>query len=193
MIRLQRIAEHFPDHAIDVVSGIRPAARSGSRHRSGDALDIHVDGVEDLAVAEYARGFAATGVGYYPNSTFVHIDVRDEAFSWVDRSRPGEKPEYGAWPEPVKTETVAETETGTETETVAGTETETVAGTETETVAGTETETVAETETETETVSDSAIADPELAALADRALVVMNDVFSTNGAPGSVPAEPPAL
>jgi hypothetical protein len=39
-----------------------------------------------------------TGVGYYPNSTFVHVDVRPDAAYWVDRSGPGEPPDYGPWP-----------------------------------------------------------------------------------------------
>ncbi|MEZ4248989.1 MAG: hypothetical protein R3B99_12185 [Polyangiales bacterium] len=37
------------------------------------------------------RGF---GVGYYPNSSFVHFDVRRRSAYWVDRSGPGEAPEY---------------------------------------------------------------------------------------------------
>jgi hypothetical protein len=34
------------------------------------------------------------GVGYYPNSSFVHVDVRSQNTQWVDRSSPGERPEY---------------------------------------------------------------------------------------------------
>lgn len=98
LLRLQRIAARFPGRTINVVSGYRPKARSGSRHRSGDALDIHVDGVEDLALAEFARTLEGTGVGYYPNSTFVHIDVRGDSTYWVDRSEPGQPPDYGPWP-----------------------------------------------------------------------------------------------
>jgi len=34
------------------------------------------------------------GVGYYPNSTFVHLDVRSLPTYWVDYSKPGEPPRY---------------------------------------------------------------------------------------------------
>jgi hypothetical protein len=33
-------------------------------------------------------------VGYYPNSTFVHLDVRDTPATWIDYSKPGEPPRY---------------------------------------------------------------------------------------------------
>jgi len=45
-----------------------------------------------------------TGCGYYPNSSFVHMDVRDPEtghVAWIDASGPGETPRYVAqWPEP---------------------------------------------------------------------------------------------
>ena len=190
LVRLQRIAEHFPDHEIDVVSGIRPGARSGSRHRSGDALDIHVDGVEDFAVAELARGFAGTGVGFYPNSTFVHIDVRDEAFSWVDRSRPGEKPEYAVWPE---AKPAAAADSGPDA--VSGSDS--ASGADSVSDSGSESDPDPESVSDSESVSAPVAApapspaDPELAALAERALLVMSDALDTNAAPASVPASPP--
>ncbi|HEY2513991.1 MAG TPA: hypothetical protein VGI39_24155, partial [Polyangiaceae bacterium] len=34
--------------------------------------------------------------GYYPNSTFVHMDVREKSAFWIDFSRPGEPPRYNA-------------------------------------------------------------------------------------------------
>jgi hypothetical protein len=94
--RLQRIADRFPGHAIEIVSGYRPRARPGSRHHSGDALDLRVDGVDNAELSAFARTLPATGVGYYPNSTFVHVDARAASFYWVDRSRPGERPQYAA-------------------------------------------------------------------------------------------------
>jgi hypothetical protein len=92
--RLQQIADHYPGHAIEIVSGYRPTARVGSRHRSGDALDLRLDGVDGAELSAFVRGLAATGVGYYPNSGFVHVDVRTEAFYWVDNSGPGQAPRY---------------------------------------------------------------------------------------------------
>ena len=99
LVRLQAVAARFPDATLEIVSGYRPTARSGSRHRVGRALDIRVVGVDRREVAEHARGFAETGVGYYPNSTFTHIDVRDTSHHWVDLSGPGERPRYVPWEE----------------------------------------------------------------------------------------------
>jgi hypothetical protein len=38
------------------------------------------------------------GVGYYPNSTHIHLDVRDKTTYWVDYSFPGERPHYAYEP-----------------------------------------------------------------------------------------------
>jgi hypothetical protein len=94
LVRLQRLASRFPDRAIEIVSGYRTRARIGSRHRSGDALDVRIEGVDNEELSVFARTLEATGVGYYPNSTFVHVDVRAASAYWVDRSGPGEKADY---------------------------------------------------------------------------------------------------
>jgi len=94
LVRLQQLAARFPDRPIEVVSGLRARARAGSRHRSGDALDVRIEGVDNEELSSFARTLEATGVGYYPNSTFVHVDVRAASAYWVDRSGPGEQPEY---------------------------------------------------------------------------------------------------
>jgi hypothetical protein len=44
----------------------------------------------------FARELSETGVGYYPNSLFTHIDVRQRSVLWVDLSRPGEAARYVA-------------------------------------------------------------------------------------------------
>jgi len=100
LLRLQALAERFPGHRIIVVSGYRPDARETSRHHHGRALDVRIAGVSREAVSEAARTLPETGVGYYPNSVFTHLDVRDRAAYWVDRSGPGEPPDYGPWPVP---------------------------------------------------------------------------------------------
>jgi hypothetical protein len=92
--RLATLARRWPNRRILIVSGVRPRARSSSRHRVGRALDVIVEGVPRRQVSEFARGLAETGVGYYPNSTFTHIDVRRRAAYWVDLSGPGERPRY---------------------------------------------------------------------------------------------------
>jgi hypothetical protein len=99
-IRVERLSRHFPGRRIEIVSGFRPRARSTSRHRHGRALDLRVDGIAKERVTEVARSLPSTGVGYYPNSHFTHIDVRESSYYWVDRSGPGERPSYGSWPPP---------------------------------------------------------------------------------------------
>lgn len=98
--RLQKLADHYPGKIIEIVSGYRPDARDSSRHHHGRALDLRVAGVSRENLRDYVRTFDETGCGYYPNSFFVHMDVRDEKGYWVDRSGPGEPADYGPWPPP---------------------------------------------------------------------------------------------
>jgi hypothetical protein len=95
LVRLQRISDRFPDREIQIVSGFRPNARRTSRHRTAQALDVRVDGVSSEALCAFLQSFPETGVGYYPNSTFTHLDVRDRSVHWVDRSTPGQRADYG--------------------------------------------------------------------------------------------------
>ncbi len=98
LVRLQALADHWPGRTLSIVSGYRPRARRTSRHRHARALDLRVEGVPRYEVARFARTLPETGVGYYPNSTFTHVDVRQRSVYWVDRSGPGEPPDYGSWP-----------------------------------------------------------------------------------------------
>jgi uncharacterized protein YcbK (DUF882 family) len=98
--RLQKVVERFPNHPLEVVSGHRPDARYTSRHHHGRALDFRVQGITRERLRDFLRTLDETGVGYYPNSSFVHMDVRDDKGYWVDRSGPGERADYGVWPPP---------------------------------------------------------------------------------------------
>lgn len=98
--RLQKVVERFPNHPLEVVSGHRPDARYTSRHHHGRALDFRVQGIARERLRDFLRTLDETGVGYYPNSSFVHMDVREDKGYWVDRSGPGEKADYGIWPPP---------------------------------------------------------------------------------------------
>lgn len=99
---LQEVASRFPGKRLEVISGYRPhpAGREGvSNHTKGRAIDFRVAGVSNEVLRDFCRAsFEDAGVGYYPNSVFVHLDARDrgagKAF-WVDYSRPGEAPRYG--------------------------------------------------------------------------------------------------
>jgi hypothetical protein len=96
--RLQQVANKFPGRALEIVSGYRPDARVTSRHHHARALDFRVEGVSNERLRDFLRSLEETGVGYYPNSSFVHVDVREDKGYWVDRSGPGEPADYGVWP-----------------------------------------------------------------------------------------------
>ncbi|MEL6181833.1 MAG: DUF882 domain-containing protein, partial [Myxococcota bacterium] len=70
----------------------RRRGKRGSRHGTGEAADIRVPGVPAADVAYMVRAhFERVGVGYYPTSGFVHVDVRNQSYYWIDRSGPGER------------------------------------------------------------------------------------------------------
>ncbi|MGE0787104.1 MAG: LysM peptidoglycan-binding domain-containing protein [Sandaracinaceae bacterium] len=93
-----RLSDHFGGREITIVSGYRAAGgdtRTESRHVRGHALDIRVRGVPNTELRDYVRTtFNHVGVGFYPRSHFIHVDVRDRDAYWVDWSGPGESAEY---------------------------------------------------------------------------------------------------
>jgi hypothetical protein len=62
----------------------------------GFACDFRVVGVKNTDLRDYLRrAFSHIGVGYYPNSSFVHLDVRQgQSAFWIDYSGPGENALY---------------------------------------------------------------------------------------------------
>ena len=66
----------------------------------GLACDFRVVGVTNTELRDYLRRtFEKVGVGYYPNSSFVHLDVRkDHSAFWIDYSGPGERAMYSSNP-----------------------------------------------------------------------------------------------
>lgn len=93
-----------PNGIIDIVCGYRTPwsnaylrqgrASSGvaehSQHMEAKAIDIRVPGVKTGKLRDTAESFAAGGVGYYPVSQFVHVDVgpvRTWAFGERKRGR----------------------------------------------------------------------------------------------------------
>jgi uncharacterized protein YcbK (DUF882 family) len=74
----------------DVISGYRSPrtnamlrARShqvnpNSLHMQGQAIDIRMAGVETSHMRDAAQSLAVGGVGYYPVSNFVHVDIGPE-------------------------------------------------------------------------------------------------------------------
>lgn len=85
-----RAAEHFKATEVDVISSWRESKRKGSRHRHGEAIDFTLLGVKPKALASYLRDLPRVGVGIYthPRTQFVHLDVREQSYHWLDASPP---------------------------------------------------------------------------------------------------------
>jgi uncharacterized protein YcbK (DUF882 family) len=100
------VSDHFGGRTIHITSGFRPYSpvqyAPKSNHNLGRAMDFSIEGVPNTALRDFCRTFHNAGVGYYPNGTFVHLDVRSAKTTWVDYSRSGEAPRYesGAPPAP---------------------------------------------------------------------------------------------
>jgi|GEM_PF-1731189 len=105
--RLQLVVDHFAKAnkplKMTLVSGYRPTS-TGSYHATGQALDFRLDGTTNEALVTFCKTLPDTGCGYYPNSSFIHLDVRAPGtghVTWIDASGPGETPRYVAsWPPP---------------------------------------------------------------------------------------------
>lgn len=94
---LSQVSRHFGGRRLVVISGyrdVRGYTKETSRHTSGRAIDFRVEGVANRVLRNYCRRFDHVGVGYYPNSNFIHLDVRRGKSYWVDWSRPGKAPRY---------------------------------------------------------------------------------------------------
>lgn len=90
---LYLVGQRF-DAPIEVVSAYRHKERKSSRHKQGKAVDFRVVGVSNREVWNYCKRFDNVGLGLYPSSNFVHMDVRDRSYYWIDDSGPGEESEY---------------------------------------------------------------------------------------------------
>jgi uncharacterized protein YcbK (DUF882 family) len=76
-----------PETEIDIVCGYRTpwsneflrrtssGVASHSLHMLGEAIDIRIPGVSTTELRDAALGLGRGGVGYYPESHFVHVDV----------------------------------------------------------------------------------------------------------------------
>jgi uncharacterized protein YcbK (DUF882 family) len=86
-----RAAYHFAALEVEVVSAYRkPGRRREGHHGRGVAIDFRIPGVEAAALASYLRESPRTGVGVYthPKTQYVHLDVRQQSFHWLDASPP---------------------------------------------------------------------------------------------------------
>lgn len=89
---LYRTAYHFQVNQIDVTSAYRfQQRRREGLHALGKAIDFSLPGVKAEALASYLRTLPRVGVGIYTHrrTRFVHLDVRDQSYHWLDASPPG--------------------------------------------------------------------------------------------------------
>jgi uncharacterized protein YcbK (DUF882 family) len=93
LYQLYQVQQHF-DAPVEIVSGYRHWARPTSRHFKGWAVDFKVEGVDPKVVWAYCKEFKDVGCGHYPTSQFVHMDIRDKSYAWIDMSGPGERARY---------------------------------------------------------------------------------------------------
>ena len=107
--RMELIVDHFRQAGatprVEIVSAVRTGPGS-PLHGAGRAIDFRVAGVDAQAVVNYCKTLPDTGCGLYPSGGFAHLDVRDPGagkVSWIDVSRPGERPHYVASLPPERT------------------------------------------------------------------------------------------
>lgn len=94
LVRLiAQVSDQFGGRPLRIVSGYRTKSFvAASKHKEGRALDFSILGVPNEALRDYLRTLKNVGVGYYPNSSFVHLDVRGYNAFWIDYAGPGEAP-----------------------------------------------------------------------------------------------------
>jgi uncharacterized protein YcbK (DUF882 family) len=83
---LYRIAQRTGQKIL-LVSGFRApmfSLATLSYHTRGMAADIRIPGMTPLMVRDLAESMGVKGIGYYPVSGFVHVDVRDQLTTWTD-------------------------------------------------------------------------------------------------------------
>ena len=92
---LAQVSDHFGARQLHVVSGYRlpgGLTRDTSRHVAGEAMDFRIPGVPLEDLRDYCQRFDHVGVGFYPRTQFVHLDVRRQNARWTDWSLPGQAP-----------------------------------------------------------------------------------------------------
>ena len=97
---LYRIAQRT-HQKIMLVSGFRApmfSLATLSFHTRGMAADIRIPGMTPLMARDLAESMGVHGLGYYPVSGFIHVDVRDDNSRWTDygqNRQDGEGTEHG--------------------------------------------------------------------------------------------------
>jgi uncharacterized protein YcbK (DUF882 family) len=86
---LVRIGQHTGG-PLELVSGYRHPQHPWDKnfHNKAMAADIRAKGMTTVALRKLARDLKVPGIGYYPVSKMIHVDVRDVPYAWTDWSRP---------------------------------------------------------------------------------------------------------
>ncbi len=96
--KMTQVSNHFGTRRMIVVSGYREESSNPyttrSNHALGRAIDFRIEGVANEDLRDFCHTLQGVGVGYYPNSTFIHLDVRSITTHWTDVSGPGQAPQY---------------------------------------------------------------------------------------------------
>jgi uncharacterized protein YcbK (DUF882 family) len=100
---LYQIAQRTQQKII-LVSGFRAPMYSLAKlsyHTRGMAADIRIPGMTALMARDLAESMGVHGLGYYPVSGFIHVDVRDNRTRWIDYGEnrfDSERVEHGTAP-----------------------------------------------------------------------------------------------
>jgi uncharacterized protein YcbK (DUF882 family) len=92
LMLLSHVQDHFGGKPLEIVSGYRNQRKQTSNHFKGTATDFRISGVPPKKIREFAETLdgGGIGIGLYPRSGFVHIDVRPPpSYRWIDYSAPG--------------------------------------------------------------------------------------------------------
>ncbi|HZL17882.1 MAG TPA: DUF882 domain-containing protein [Polyangia bacterium] len=88
---LSHVYDHFGGKPLEIVSGFRNQRKQSSNHFKGRASDIRIAGISPKKIEAFAETLdrGGMGIGIYPRSHFVHIDVRSPpSYRWTDYSPP---------------------------------------------------------------------------------------------------------
>jgi uncharacterized protein YcbK (DUF882 family) len=91
LMLLSHISDHFGGKTLEIVSGYRNQRKKTSNHYKGTASDIRIEGVTPKTIRAFAETLdgGGMGIGLYPRTGFVHIDVRPPpSYRWIDYSGP---------------------------------------------------------------------------------------------------------
>ena len=90
LVDAMRALAHEVDKPLGLVSGYRaPLYRwEHNYHNRAQAADIRVEGVPAYKLRNMAKKLGIKGVGHYPTTNMIHVDVRDDAYYWIDWSGP---------------------------------------------------------------------------------------------------------